>query len=125
MALKVVPGEIDPDTYPSLPCEQLVEIMRAPLKAEYLKIDAKIKEQERRTLLTEHELGERVHRLHRDEERYGNRAMQLVAAACGVDPTRLYRAIQFYSFFPVRKDVEKLMARRGDREYRLTWGHSS
>lgn len=122
MARNVVPGEIDPDDLPTLAQSQLVESMNQPLRVECRAIETILKDEEKNNLIAEHSLGKLVAKL-QNEATYGSRAILKVAAVCGVDPSRLYRAAQFYEIFTDRKQIEKLMARRGDGGYRFSWSH--
>jgi hypothetical protein len=123
MATKIVPGQIDPDTLPSCPREQIIRMMNEALRGEFHRIEGTLHEAERRSLLTAHDVGKRVHRLRTEQSRYDDRAVALVAAASGVEPTQLYRTARFFEVFPNRKVVEKLMNRRGAGGYRFGWVH--
>lgn len=103
--------------------ESILAMMSDPLKNLLGTIEAILDEEEMTNLRTERALGEHLARVAVNPVMFGEDAIEKVAAVCGVDPTRLCRAAWFCLKFTNLQELETLLERRGNRDYRLRLGH--
>ncbi|VTU00916.1 unnamed protein product [Gemmataceae bacterium] len=122
MPPRTVPGELDPAEIPWLPQDQLLAAMSYPLREAFAVIERCVLAEELAYLRAFHELGRAVLPIDAVAG-HGRRAIELVAAACGVGPAQLQRAAQFVTLFPDLADAERLVTERQEGGYRFGVAH--
>lgn len=101
----------------------IVAAMNEPLKAEYRKLKAAMTSASTKTIAVRHKAGLIVLRVKNKKGMYGERAVQKLEGALGLDAKSLYRLADVAEVWPTESALAKVLSRRNARGLPLTWSH--